>query len=166
MAAIIEAEGYRYESLQDWAKLPDDDHKFIDASGVTVDSKDNVYILNRGKHPVQVYDKNGNFLRSFGEGEFNNRAHGIHCSPDDFIYTVNDDQHCIKKYSTEGKLLQTIGKEYDPAEKWSGKPFNRPTNMAVSPNTGDVYITDGYGNARVHRYSADGHHIVSWVTPA
>ena len=56
----------------------------------------------------------------------------------------------------------TIGHEFDPAPKWGGKPFNTPTNMAVSPNTGDVYITDGYGNSRVHRYSPDGQHLVSW----
>ena len=161
MAAMIEASGFRYESLQDWAKLPEG-WTFIEVSGVAVDSKDNVYVLCRGQHPVVVFDKQGNFLRSFGEGEFNHRAHGIHISPDDFVYTVNDDQHCIKKYTTGGKLLETIGKEYDPAEKWSGKPFNRPTNMAVSPANGDVYVTDGYGNARVHRYSPEGHHILSW----
>ena len=130
-----------------------------------MDSKDNVYILNRGKHPVIVLDKDGNFLRSWGEGEFDPRAHGIHCSPDDFIWTVNDSQHCIKKYTPEGKLVLTIGIEGQQAEKWSGKPFNRPTNMAVSPNTGDVYITDGYGNSRVHRYSSEGKEIVSWGAP-
>jgi DNA-binding beta-propeller fold protein YncE len=159
--AIIESGAYRYESLQDWAQLPEG-WSFIDVSGVAVDSEDNVYVLCRGTHPVVAFDRDGRVLRSFGEGEFNQRAHGIHASPDDFIFTVNDDQHCIKKYTREGKLVMVIGNENSEAEKWSGKPFNRPTNMAVSPTSGDVYVTDGYGNARVHRYSADGRHIVSW----
>jgi len=159
--AIIESGAFRYESLQDWAQLPDG-WSFIEVSGVAVDSHDNVYVLCRGEHPVVVFDRDGGFVRSFGEGEFNRRAHGIHASPDDYIFTVNDDQHCVKKYTPEGKLEMVIGTENHEAEKWSGKPFNRPTNMAVSPTTGDVYITDGYGNARVHRYSADGRHIVSW----
>jgi DNA-binding beta-propeller fold protein YncE len=159
--AIIEAGGYRYQSTQDWAKLPPG-WSFVEVSGVAVDSEDNVYVLCRGEHPVVVFDAEGEFLRSFGEGEFNHRAHGIHASPDDSIYTVNDDQHCIKRYSREGKLLAVIGREAEPADKWSGRPFNRPTNMAVSPRTGDVYVTDGYGNARVHRYSPDGRHLVSW----
>ena len=155
---------FSYETVEDWAEIPEG-YEFQDSSGVTVDSQDNVYILNRGAHPVIVLDKNGKFVRSWGEGEFDQRAHGIHCSPDDFIWTVNDSQHCIKKYTPEGKLVLTIGIEGQQAEKWSGTPFNRPTNMAVSPNTGDVYVTDGYGNSRVHRYTSEGKHVVSWGAP-
>jgi hypothetical protein len=155
---------FTYETVEGWAKIPDG-YEFPDASGVTVDSNDNVYILNRGAHPVIVLDKDGNFARSWGEGEFDQRAHGIHASPDGFIWTVNDSQHCIKKYTPEGELVLTIGIEGQQAEKWSGNPFHRPTNMAISPNTGDVYVTDGYGNSRVHRYTAEGKHIVSWGAP-
>lgn len=164
MAEKIGAGRFTYETEEDWPKIPAG-YEFPDASGVTVDSKDNVYILNRGPHPVIVLDKNGNFVRSWGEGEFDARAHGIHASPDDFIWTVNDSQHCIKKYTPEGKLVLVVGIENQAAEKWSGHPFNRPTNMAVSPNSGDVYITDGYGNSRVHRYTSEGKHIVSWGAP-
>ena len=155
---------FAYETEENWAKLPEG-YEFPDASGVTVDSKENVYILNRGPHPVIVVDNDGNFVRSWGEGEFDARAHGIHASPDDYIWTVNDNQHCIKKYTPEGKLVLTIGVEGQEAEKWSGRPFNRPTNMAISPNTGDVYVTDGYGNSRVHRYTSEGKHVVSWGAP-
>ena len=155
---------FTYETEEGWAKIPEG-HEFPDASGVTVDSDGNVYILNRGPHPVIVLDKNGNFLRSFGEGEFDQRAHGIHAGPENYIYTINDNQHCIKKYTREGKLVMVIGKQGKPAEKWTGLPFNRPTNVAVSPNTGDIYITDGYGNSSVHRYSAEGKHIISWGAP-
>jgi sugar lactone lactonase YvrE len=164
MSNIIGEGGFKYETEEGWGKFPEG-YDFPDASGVTVDSKDNVYVLNRGPHPVIVLDKDGNFVRSWGEGEFDARAHGIHASPDDFIWTVNDNQHCIKKYTPEGKLVLTVGIEGQEAEKWSGKPFNRPTNMAISPNTGDVYVTDGYGNSRVHRYTSEGKHIVSWGAP-
>jgi hypothetical protein len=164
MPDVIGEGRFRYETEEGWAKLPAG-YEFPDASGVTVDSQDNVYILNRGPHPVIVVDRDGNFLRSWGEGEFDARAHGIHASPDDFIWTVNDNQHCIKKYTPEGKLVLTIGIAGQEAEKWSGKPFNRPTNMAISPNTGDVYVTDGYGNSRVHRYTSEGKHVVSWGAP-
>ena len=160
----LEANGYKYESQQDWAEIPPG-YEFPDASGVAVDTDDNVYILNRGAHPVIVVDKNGKFVRSWGEGQFGQRAHGIHASLDGYIWTVNDSQHCVKKHTKDGKLVMTIGQEGQAAEKWSGVPFNRPTNMGVSPTTGDVYITDGYGNARVHRYTAEGKHVVSWGEP-
>jgi DNA-binding beta-propeller fold protein YncE len=65
----------------------------------------------------------------------------------------------------DGQLVMTIGREFEPAEKWSGRPFHTPTNMAVSPVSGDVYITDGYGNSRVHRYAPDGRHLNSWGAP-
>jgi len=161
---VITANGYRYESQQDWAKLPPG-YEFPDASGVAVDKADNVYILNRGPHPVIVVDKNGEFVRSWGEGLFDQRAHGIHAAHDGTIWTVNDSQHCVRQWTQDGTLKQTIGKEGQAAAKWSGVPFNRPTNMGISPTTGDVYITDGYGNARVHRFDSSGTHITSWGEP-
>ena len=164
MPGKIGMERFTYETAEGWEKIPEG-YEFPDASGVTVDSDDNVYILNRGAHPVIVLDKDGNFLRSFGEGEFDQRAHGIHCSPDNFIYTVNDSQHCIKKYTREGKLLMVIGEENKAAEKWSGTPFHRPTNMAVSPNTGDIFVTDGYGNSRVMKFDSKGKYLSQWGKP-
>jgi outer membrane protein assembly factor BamB len=161
MADIIEDSGMRYESLQDWAQVPDG-WSFYDCPGVTVDSDDYVYVLSRSEHPIMVFDMDGKFVRSFGEGQFNNRAHGIHAGADGFIYTVNDNQHCIKKWSKEGELVLTVGREQHPADKWSGEPFNTPTNMGVAPTSGDIYVTDGYGNARVHRYDNRGEHITSW----
>ena len=99
---------FRYETEEGWGKLPEG-YEFPDAPGVTVDSKDNVYVLNRGPHPVIVFDKAGNFVTSWGEGEFNSRAHGIFCSPDDHIWTVNDNQHCVKKYTTPSRPEAAFG---------------------------------------------------------
>jgi DNA-binding beta-propeller fold protein YncE len=155
---------YKFETVENWAKLPEG-YDFPDASSVAVDADDNVYILNRGPHPVIVVDRDGNFVRSWGEGEFDGRAHGIHASPDGYIWTVNDNQHCVKKYTKDGKLVFMLGVEKQPAPKWSGEAFNTPTNVAVSPNTGDIYVTDGYGNSRVHRFNSEGKHIVSWGAP-
>ena len=152
---------FAYEQDDDWAKTPAG-YEFPEAAGVEVDANDNVYVFNRGPHPVIVYDKNGNFVRSFGEDTFTARAHGIHISPAGECWLVDDSQHAIHKFDLEGKLLSTLGNVGQPADKWSGVPFNRPTHMCVSPNSGEAYVTDGYGNSRVHRYSADGKLITSW----
>ncbi len=152
---------YAFEPVDNWAKLPDG-WTFHEVGGVTVDAQDNVYVFCRGEHPVIVFDKNGNFLRSFGEGTFTRRAHGINCSPDGFIYCVDDSQHCVHKFTTEGKLVWTLGDQGKPAPKWGGAPFNRPTHMAVSPKTGDIFVSDGYGNSMVHRFSPDGKLLKSW----
>ena len=80
---IVGSGDYRYEVNADWAKLPDG-WSFKEVGGVGVDSKDNVYVFNRGDHPMMVFDREGNFLRSWGEGQYP-RAHGVHIAPD--VYT-------------------------------------------------------------------------------
>ncbi|MPZ47776.1 MAG: hypothetical protein GEU75_00390 [Dehalococcoidia bacterium] len=152
---------FAYEDDIDWPKIPAG-YEFPEAAAVEVDEDDNVYVFNRGPHPVIVFDKAGNFLRSFGEETFTARAHGIHISPDGFIYLVDDSQHAVHKFGKDGKLVWTLGEAGKPAPKWSGTPFNRPTHMAVSPKSGDIFVTDGYGNSRVHRFSPDGKLLLSW----
>src|SRR3970040_1385998 len=78
---------FAYEADDDWAKIPPG-YEFPEAAGVAVDPNDNVYVFNRGPHPVIVFDKDGNFLRSFGEDTFTEREHGIHISPDGYCYLV------------------------------------------------------------------------------
>jgi DNA-binding beta-propeller fold protein YncE len=150
-----------FEPVEGWEKLPQG-WEFIDVAGVAVDSRDNVYALNRSEHPVIVFDREGNFLRSFGEGQFSDRTHGIYIGPDDTVYCVDDGLHTVQQFTAEGKLLMTLGTARQPAPKWAGRPFNRPTHVAVSPKTGYLYISDGYGNARVHKFAPDGRHILSW----
>ena len=153
-----------FEPVDGWEKLPDG-WSFVDVAGVAADSKDNVYVFNRGGHPVIVLDQQGNFLRSWGEGFFSARAHGIHIGPDDEVYCVDDSQHAVHKFDSQGKLLMTLGSVGKPAPKYGGEPFNRPTHMAVSRKTGDIYVSDGYGNCRIHKYSPDGGHLLSWGEP-
>jgi sugar lactone lactonase YvrE len=157
----LQAGAFAYAQDDDWAKIPPG-YEFPEAAGVEVDANDNVYVFNRGPHPVLVFDRHGAFLRSFGEETFTARAHGIHISPDEHVYLVDDSQHAIHKFDMAGKLVWTLGESGKPAPKWSGQPFNRPTHMAVSPKSGDIFVTDGYGNSRVHRYSPDGKLLLSW----
>ena len=110
-----------------------------------------------------VFDHNGNFLRSWGEGSFT-RPHGLHMGPDDALYCTDDGNHIVRKYTLDGKLLMTIGIPGDPSPRYSGRPFNRCTHTALSPR-GDIYVSDGYGNARIHKFSPDGKLLLSWGRP-
>ena len=154
------AEQYTYEIAEGWGNLPDG-WKFKEVAAVGVDANDNVYAFNRGEHPVIVFDKDGNFLRSWGEGVFP-RAHGITMNPDDTMFCTDDGDHTVRKCTLDGKVLFTLGISGQPAPFMSGDPFNRCTHVAVDPRNGDFYVTDGYGNARVHKYSPDGNHLFSW----
>ena len=165
MSAIVGSGDFRYEALDQWPTLPEG-AKLIETPGVAVDSQDEIYAFSRNPDfPVMVFDRDGNFLRGFGKGIFGNRTHGILIGPDDTVYCVDDGIHTITKFTREGELLMTIGTSGESAEKWSGKPFNRPTHAAVSKQTGDIFITDGYGNFRVHKYTGEGEYITSWGEP-
>src|SRR6201997_5284286 len=153
---------YIYEPVEDWAKLPSG-WSFKEIGGVGVDRKDNVYVFNRGEHPMIVFDRDGNFLRSFGEGLFS-RAHGLHIDADDNLYCTDDGDHTVRKCTPDGKGGLTTGMPKKPRLFRSGEPFHRCTHTALSPK-GEIYVSDGYGNARVHKYSPDGKLLMSWGEP-
>jgi hypothetical protein len=152
----------RYEVAGDWGGLPDG-WALNDVAAVAVDGKDRVYVFNRGAHPMIVLDREGKFLRSWGEGVFT-RAHGLHIGPDDNLYCTDDGDHTVRKCTPEGKVLLAIGIPGKPAPYMQGEPFNRCTHTALSPR-GDIYVSDGYGNARVHKFSPDGKLLHSWGEP-
>jgi outer membrane protein assembly factor BamB len=162
MAEIVGTGDFKYRVIENWAKLPNG-WSFKEVAAVGVDGKDNVYAFNRGEHPVMVFDRDGNFLRSWGEGEYP-RAHGVHMGPDDSIYLTDDGGHFVRKCSLDGKLLLEIGVPGKPASYMSGEPFHRCTHTALSPK-GEIYVSDGYGNAKVHKYSPDGKLLTSWGEP-
>jgi hypothetical protein len=149
-----------YGVVEGWGRLPDG-WAFTQVAGVAVDSRDRVYVLCRGEHPIIVFGADGEFVGSRGEGVFA-RAHGAYIDGEDSLYCVDDGDHTVRKFARDGELLFTIGTEDRPAEP--GKPFNRPTDVALAPN-GDLYISDGYANFRVHRYSGEGELIQSWGEP-
>src|SRR5215211_6911966 len=163
MSTIVGTGDFKYRIVEDWAKLPDG-WSFKEVGAVGVDAKDNVYVFNRGDHPIMVFDRDGNFLRSWGEGQYP-RAHGVHMGPDESIYLTDDGGHFVRKCRLEdGKVLLELGVPGKPAPYMSGEPFHRCTHTALAPN-GDIYVSDGYGNARVHKYSPDGKLLFSWGEP-
>jgi DNA-binding beta-propeller fold protein YncE len=154
---------YRYQVLESWGTLPSG-MTYGEAAAVCVDSKDNVYVFTRGAHPVIVFDRDGKFLRSWGEDIGFTNAHGASIGPDDLLYLTDDHGHTVRKCTLDGKLLMTIGTPKTPAPRFSGNPFNRCTHTALSPS-GDIYVSDGYQNAKVHKYSPDGKLLFSWGEP-
>lgn len=161
-----------YEVQSGWEQLPPGlTHR--DVSGVAVDSADRVYVFNRSEHPVQIHEADGSFVGSWGEGIFTN-PHGIRIV-NDIVFCVDDFDHTVRKFALDGTLLQVWGTPGVASETGFGRddyrsireaspPFNRPTNCAVH-SSGSVFVTDGYGNARVHRFTPDGQLEFSWGQP-
>jgi sugar lactone lactonase YvrE len=169
-----------YRVIPGWERLPTDlVHR--DASDVAVDSHDRVYLLTRMDPRVIVYDRDGSFLTTWGEDILSAKPHGITIGPDDAVYIVDEADQTVRKFAADGTPLAVIGTpgvksdtgfdnsirefRYRVASiKQAGPPFNHPTKAAVAPN-GDLYVADGYGNARVHHFSPEGELIHSWGEP-
>lgn len=165
MSTIAGSGAFAYEATNTWQQLPEG-MRLHEVPGVAVNSRDDVYVFTRNtENPVIVFNREGSFLTTFGKGIFSERAHGILAGPDDTIYCTDDGTHTVTKFSPEGELLMTIGTPYEPSPRWSGAPFCRPTQAAVSHRTGDIFISDGYANARVHKYTSDGRLVLSWGEP-
>lgn len=156
-----------------WAKLPQG-FSWTEVTAVAIDSKDRVFVFNRGEHPVIIFDPLGNFLASWGEGVFA-RPHGITIGPDDSVFCTDDLDHTVRKFTPDGQLLFTLGTSGRPSNtgatsidfrtiKHAGPPFYFPTNVALSPS-GEIYVSDGYGNARIHKFSPEGELLLSWGSP-
>ena len=101
-----------YRPVERWGRLPEG-WSFVEATSVAVDAKDNVHVFNRGQHPVIVFDREGNFLRSWGEGVFR-RAHGITIGPDGTLWLTDDLHHTVRQFTPEGKLLLTLETQSNP----------------------------------------------------
>ena len=151
-----------FTPVPDWAQLPAE-VELGDVAGIAVDARDRVYLFNRGAHPVVVLDADGAFLTSWGHGVFTN-AHGASIGPDDSIYLTDNGDHTVRKFSLDGRLLMTIGEPKKPAPFMSLRPFCRCTHTAIGP-AGDIFVSDGYGNAAVHKFAPDGRHLKSWGRP-
>jgi streptogramin lyase len=169
---------YTYDVDEDWAKLPEGWE--MPAAAVYGDSKDRVFCFNRDpEHPICIFDRDGNLVSSWGAGLIS-FAHAIYLDKEDNVWLVDRNKHQVFKYTNDGNLLMTIGEEGSRSDTgvaqddyssttWSsvthsGAPFNMPAGIAVN-DAGEIFIADGYANARVHKFTSDGKLIMSWGDP-
>ena len=178
MDPVVGSGEHTYEVNENWARVPDG----IDMrpAAVAVDSRDRVFCFNRSsEHPVVIFDRDGNFESSWGAGMFK-FPHAIRFDEQDRVWLTDEHTGQFMLFTNDGKLLRTIGVDGQRADTgvpeddfssvaWKkvthgGGPFNLPTDIAIIPS-GEMYMTDGYGNARVHKFSADGKYLFSWGEP-
>src|SRR3977135_119436 len=113
MATTVGTGDFKYRIAEDRAKMTEGG-AFKEVGAVGVHGNDNVYVFNRGDHPMMVFDRDGNFLRSWGEGQYP-RAHGVHVTPDDTMFLSDDGGHFVRKVTLDGKVLLELGVRGKPA---------------------------------------------------
>ena len=162
---------YTYELIRDFFKLPPG-QSFGLVSRVAADAQDRIYVFQRKDPPVVVFDREGKYLGAWGSGAVTD-PHGLKIV-EDVVYTTDRSDSVAKSFSLDGKPLLELGQRGVHSDTgcegppWlalrAAGPFNHPTEMIAHPN-GDIYVTDGYRNSRVHRFTRDGQLVKSWGTP-
>jgi len=169
----------QFELVPNWEKCPaGEEHSHEDVADVACDSMDRVYLHTRKGERVMIYDEDGNFIKQWGDGVFNN-AHGIAIRGDEVFCTDNGDS-VIRIFDLDGNFKSMMGEpkkvsdtgygghkgrkieihHNETVERAAG-PFNGCCNVALARN-GDIFVADGYGNARVHHFDKDGNLLNSW----
>ena len=161
---------YKYEVDRDWLRKKPKFWNLGQCADVGIDSHDNVWLFSRSKHPITYWTNDGDFIGSWGNsgdqyGEFK-VPHGLYVDSQDKIWLADHQTHLITKHDHDGEILLELG-IYGYASitinttGGNGDPFNNPTGVALSSD-GKIFVSDGYGNRRVHRFSDKGVLEQSW----
>lgn len=153
-----------FRVVKDFFQIPNDMF-MAEAVGVALDSKGHIFILNRGNHPVLEFNSDGSFVTTFGEGSpLFTTPHSIRFDPQDNLWYVNSAANLVVKFDPKRRVEQALGRREEPwvymthgIERAIPPPANfyQPTDTVVGPD-GSTYVTDGYGNSRVAKFTREG----------
>jgi sugar lactone lactonase YvrE len=160
----------RFHVDEDFFKLPDNIWP-SEAVGVALNSKGHIFLLNRGNHPLLEFMPDGSFVRSIGDGStIFHAAHSVRFDADDNMWLVDAGNNVVVKFNAKGRIVQALGRRLEPwvymthgIERAIPAPasFYQPTDTVVGPD-GSTYVTDGYGNSRVAKFSREGNLVKYW----
>ncbi len=161
---------FQYEVDRDWLRNKPAFWELGQCADVGVDSKDRIWLFSRSKHPVTCWSADGQFIGSWGDlgldkGEFR-VPHGVFIDGDDHIWLADHQTHQVTKHNENGEILNELGVHGYASITvttvgGNGLPFNNPTGLATATD-GRLFVSDGYGNRRVHRFSSSGELEHSW----
>ena len=146
MVTTVGAGSFVFEVVESWAKLPEG-WSLKEVAGVGVDSRDRVYAFNRGEHPMIVFDREGNFLSSWGEGLFP-RAHGVTMGPDDTIYCTDDGDHTVRKCTLDGRVRGYVNRCVNDIRRRPSQPLSqRRSHLRIERRDRRLRSTQGPSDA-------------------
>ncbi len=160
-ADLDSAPRLEYRVVPGWPELPKG-WNFGECSGVDVDADDNVWVFHRGKRAVMQFDPGGRLIQAWEDVPVV-AAHGIRVGPEGNIWLVDVGGHAVLKCDRTGRIRMVIATAgHRPGGQDAKYAFNKPTALAFTPDGKFFYVSDGYGNSRVVRYSKDGVYQNHW----
>ncbi len=160
-----------YAVVHGWPQLPSG-LVLGQVSGVAVDSHNHVFVFHRAENSwaadkthviaspaILCFDgASGKFLFSWGQNRFL-EPHGLRVDRHDNVWVTDRALQQVFEFSHDGKLLLTLGTERTPG--LDSTHFNLPTDIAFAAD-GSIYVSDGYGNNRIAKFSPDGKFLFDW----
>ena len=150
--------GGTYKVDAGWAQLPQGAEWGGNTTWITTDGKGNVVVLVRTAPYFRVFTRDGRFVKAFGEDGLFESAHSVTVDAQGFLWVTDSAAHVVHKFGPDGRLLMTLGKKGVAGDNASRDLFNQPNHVAVAPS-GDIYVSDGYQNARVVQFSSSGQFV-------
>jgi sugar lactone lactonase YvrE len=154
-SALLAQSGGSYKVNANWAQLPDGKTWDGSTSWITADGKGNVLVLVRTAPYFRWFTRDGKFAKAFGENGQFDTAHSVTIDSQGFLWGTDSTAHVVHKFSPDGRLLMTLGRKGVTGDNTSRDSFNQPNHVAIGPN-GDIYVSDGYQNARIVQFSGNG----------
>jgi DNA-binding beta-propeller fold protein YncE len=146
-----------YEVEADWPQRAEGE-KWRYVTGVAVDAKDQVWLVNQLTPQVQVFDSGGKLVDSWGQGFFK-APHYLRIDHEGNVWIADFERHIVQKFSPKGERLLVLGTPDEAGNDESH--MNGPTDIAVSPS-GEIFVSDGYGNDRVIHFDPAGKFVKTW----
>src|SRR5262249_12220985 len=162
--ATLRAAESTYHLVENWAQLPPG-YTWGTMSAVAIDTRGNIYGFQRDDptSKVIVFDANGKYLRTWGEGTFP-YAHGMRGLRDGYVWTTDRQAQIVLKFDANGTQPFSLGQKGVAGNMESTDAFNGASDVAMAVN-GDLFVSDGEGqNTRVVKFSKDGKFIKAWGT--
>jgi sugar lactone lactonase YvrE len=156
--AVSAQSGGGYKVDASWAQLPNGTTWAGNTTWITADGKGNVVVLVRTAPYFRVFTSDGRFVKAFGDEGLFESAHSVTIDAQGFLWVTDSAAHVVHKFSPDGRLVMTLGKKGVAGDNAARDLFNQPNHVAIAPN-GDIYVSDGYVNARIVHFSGAGQFV-------
>jgi DNA-binding beta-propeller fold protein YncE len=160
----------KFKVVENFLKFPENVY-FAEVVGVALNSKGHLFVVNRGPRALMEFDENGNFLRSIGDGlPMFEGPHQVRVDPQDNLWYIDAGNNLVVRFDPERRIQQVLGRRPEP---WTWKThviehaipapqnFYQPTDVTWGAD-GSLYVSDGYGNSRIAKFSKNGVFQKAW----
>ena len=158
MPGILAQSSGTHKVDANWAQLPDGKPWGGSTSWIAPDGKGNVLVLVRTAPYFRFFTRDGKFVKAVGDDGLFQSAHSVTIDTRGFLWVTDSAAHLVHKFSPDGRPLMTLGKKDVAGDNTSRDLFNQPNHVAIASG-GDIYVSDGYQNARVVHFSSNGQFV-------